>query len=326
MRDPAGIARAIESAQSVCVCSHISPDGDTIGSALSMRLALLALGKRVGVFCQDKVPDNLLFLPGAEEIRKPAENTESYDLFLSVDASDPARLGDCWQLRSLCAHSAQIDHHGTNPDFAEVNSVDGDAAATCVMIRQQLDRMGVALTPEIAQCLYAGISTDTGNFAFDCTDAEAFRAMADLMEVGLPLARMNMILFRERSEPQLRLLGRAIESLKYMGDGQLAIMTLTRQDFADCHALSEHADTIVNYALETVGTKMALLGRESDDGMLKFSLRAREPLSVDDVAARLGGGGHARAAGISMEGELQLATRQVAQEMLKKLQKRKTKI
>ncbi len=320
MRDPEGIARAVSAAESVAICSHVNPDGDTIGSALAMRLVLQRLGKRVCCFCQDKVPDSLYFLPGVEEIRNPEDNTARFDLLLSVDASDPPRLGTCRRLMDCCAHTAQIDHHGTNPLFMEVNSVDGSASATCTMIREQMRVLGVPVTPDIAQCLYAGISTDTGNFSFSCTDAETFRVMADLMEARLPLARLSRILFREKSRAQLMLLGRAIGSLTFRGAGNVAVMTLTREDFAACEAMSEHADTIVNYGLETIGTKMALLGRENEDGSIKFSLRAVPPLCVDGIANRLGGGGHAQAAGISMEGTLTECTQRVIAEMEKYLE------
>lgn len=319
MRDPAGIARAIEQAETVCICSHVSPDGDTIGSALAMRLVLQGMGKRVSVFCQDKVPDNLMFLPGVECIRKPETNRDRYDLFLPVDVSDAARLGTCAELMQCCTHSALIDHHGTNPGFTEVNSIDGKASATCTMIREQMKYLKTPLTKDIAVCLYTGISTDTGNFSFDCTDPEAFQVMGDLLETGLPLAQLNMILFREKSVAQLRLLGRAIEKMTFAGDGKIAVMKLTMQDFQDCGALSEHSDTLVNYGLETVGTKMALLARENEDGKIKISLRARDPLTVDGVAAELGGGGHPRAAGISMEGDLDACTAKVVEKMAERL-------
>ncbi|MCR4876896.1 MAG: DHH family phosphoesterase [Clostridiales bacterium] len=321
MRDPEGVADALRAADSICICGHVNPDGDTIGSMLAMRLALQSMGKRVRVFLQDKVPDNLMFLPGAEEIRYPRENGEEYDLFLSVDVSDVRRLGDCAALRACCARTAQIDHHGTNSGFAGINSVDGNASATCTMIREQLRILNVPLTREIAECLYIGISTDTGNFSFDCTDPEAFRVMGDLMETGFPLAELSMKMFRERDKPQLRLLGRAIGNMSFVSQGRIAVMTLTKQDFEECGAMAEHADTLVNFGLETVGTQMAVLARESDDGRIKFSLRARAPLTVDDVASSLGGGGHARAAGISMEGNLEAATRQVVQAMIRRIEK-----
>ena len=323
MRDPEGIISALRQADSVCICTHVNPDGDTIGSALAMRLALLGLGKRVNVFCQDKVPDHLAFMPGAEKIRFPEENTESYDLFLSVDVSDLRRLGTCASLMAACTRSAQMDHHGTNPGFTDVNSVDENAAATSIMILEQLKVMGVSISPEIAICLYTGISTDTGNFSFDCTDAETFRAMGELMEVGLPLADLSMRLFRERDKAQLRLLGRAIENMSFEHDGRISVMSLTLKDFLDCKALSEHADTLVNFGLETIGTQMAVLAREDSDGRVKFSLRARAPFTVNDIAESLGGGGHARAAGISMKGTLRDTLPIVVQAMKERIEKQK---
>ena len=154
MRDPEGIARALSEAKTVCICSHVNPDGDTIGSALAMRLVLKYLGKHVRVFCQDKIPDNLMFLPGAREIQRPEENTERYDLFLSVDVSDTARMGSCAALRTVSTHSAQIDHHGTNQMFAETNSVDGDASATCTMIKEQMEIQGGSRA--VTECQGAG--------------------------------------------------------------------------------------------------------------------------------------------------------------------------
>ena len=321
MRDPEGVAKAIAQADSIWLAGHVNPDGDAIGSALAMKLILQTMGKQVQVFFQDKVPDYLMFLPGAEDVAPPQENETCADLFLSLDVSDPARLGSCRMLMGKCLHTAQIDHHGTNPKYAEINSVDGNAAATGVMILEQMRILGVKLTREMAICLYAAISTDTGNFSFDCTNAETFRAMGDMMETGLPLAELNMRLFREKSRPQLKLLGRAIERMYFVGKGKIAVMSLTEKDFADCGALAEHADTIVNYGLETKGTRMAMLARENWDGSIKFSLRARSPLTVDDVAAQLGGGGHAQAAGINIQGTLEGAIRTVIRVMEEKLNK-----
>ena len=250
--------------------------------------------------------------------RRPEDNQKEYDLLLSVDVSDEKRMGACAALKKVSAVTAQIDHHPTNPLFMEINSVDGEAPAACLMIQEELKILGVPLTKDIAACLYTGISTDTGNFAFAATNAECFRAMSELMEAGLNLAELNRILFRVKSREQMKLLGRALESMTFCGNGKIAVMKLTRQDFADSHALSEHADTIVNYALDTIGTEMAFLARESDNGQVKFSLRAKEPMRVDDTAQRFGGGGHPQASGITMSGTLDECAEQVLGELEKK--------
>ena len=150
-------------------------------------------------------------------------------------------------------------------------------------------------------------------------DAECFRVMAELMGIGLPLARLNRILFRVKPREQMKLLGRALESMRFEGNGKIAVMKLTRKDFDDCGALSEHADTVVNYGLDTVGTEMALLAREGEDGKIKFSLRAKEPQRIDDVAQKFGGGGHPQASGITMEGKLDDVVELVLHEMIKKV-------
>ena len=319
-RNLEGIARAIREAETIAVCSHVNPDGDTLGCAAAMRLALQSLDKKVSLFCDGKVPDNIMrFLPGADAFRVPEGNEGPFDLMLSVDVSDEKRLGACAAFRAVSAHTAQIDHHPTNPLFMEENYVDGSAPAACVIIRELLHVLGVPLTRDLAICLYTGISTDTGNFAFASTNAECFEIMAELIALDLPLAQMNLILFRERSKAQALLLGRALNSMTFFADGQLAVMKLTSTDFEECHALSEHAETLVNFAVETTGTRMAMLAREASGGMIKFSLRAKQKDSVNDVAQRFGGGGHPQASGMTLEGPLDDAVAKVRDALIEKL-------
>lgn len=319
---PEALPQAIGRAERIAIVAHVNPDGDTIGSALALRLALLAMGKRAEVFCQDKVPDQLLFLPGAERVRMPRDlrDDEMFDLLLPLDVSDERRLGEAAVLMGRCADSAQVDHHATNPGYCRVNVVDGEACATSVMVHALIGALNVPLDRDMGMCLYVGISTDTGNFSFPNTDAEAFDIMARLMELQLPLARMNRRLFLERSKPQLLLLRAALNSLQFFHDDEIAVMMLSRQDFERCGALPEHADAIVNYGLDVQGVKLALLARETDaPGHVKMSLRALAPCSVDGIASAFGGGGHALAAGCSMEGTLGSCTAQVLEAMLRAL-------
>ena len=318
-RNRDAIAGMIRDAQTIAVCSHVNPDGDTLSCAAAMRIALLRLGKDVSLFCDGKVPDQLSFLPGISEMRVPSENDGPFDLMLSVDVSDPKRLGACADLIARSSHTAQIDHHPTNPVFMEENDVDGTAPAACILIREQLKLLGVELDRDLAICLYTGISTDTGNFAFASTNAACFRVMSELMEYDLPLAKLNRILFRDRAMPQVLLMGKALGGLRYYEDGKIAVMTLTQQDFRDCGALAEHADTLVNFGLDTVGTRMALLAREDENGTIKFSLRAKEPDTVSDIAQAFGGGGHPQASGITMDGTLGETAGRVLEAMINKL-------
>lgn len=320
-RNPEEIARMIMAADTIAVCSHVCPDGDTLGSATAMKIAISKLGKKVSLFCDGKVPDQLSFLPGIDEMKIPTGDEGPFDLMLSVDVSDEKRLGACEKLILRSKHTAQIDHHPTNPLFMEVNSVDGQCPASCILIREQIAALGVEPDRETAVCLYTGISTDTGNFAYDSTNEECFAIMSELMSLGLPLAELNRVLFRDRAKPQVLLIGRALSSLRYYEQDRIAVMKLTRNDFLECGALNEHADTLVNLGLDTVGTYMAMLAREDPNapGIIKFSLRAKEPHIINDVAQSFGGGGHPQAAGISMYGNLDDKISEVLEALICKL-------
>ena len=298
------VAQAIRRARTIALCCHVSPDGDAIGSTLALANGLEKIGKQVTCFCQDKVPDNLRMLRGADVFVLPENAKGPFDLLITIDVADLRRMGRCECLLGLASATAQVDHHGTNPGYMQVNAIDGNAPASALLIRELLGILGVALDRDMAMCLYAAMSTDTGNFAFSSTDAETFRVMGELMEAGLPLSDMHRALFRERSMPQILLLARALGSLQFCREGRISMMKLSRQDMLACNALPEHADAIVNFGLDVTGVKLAALLRESPDGTVKCSLRAIDGGAVDGVAASFGGGGHRLAAGCTLQAPL----------------------
>ena len=324
-RTPEQLALLIRDAHTIALCSHINPDGDTIGSALALKQGLTAFGKQVDVYCADHVPDNLLMLPGAKDYLAPdAAPGKRYDLLLCVDISDTGRMGKCQCLLNQAEHTAQIDHHGTNPSYAQVNDVDPTASATGLLAKELLDMLGIAITREISVCLYTAISTDTGNFAFSCTTSEAFRVMGELMDAGLPLAEMNRKLFMQKSKAQLLLLSRALSSVRFCHNDQITSMSLTLKDFEECGAKQEHADTVVNYGIVPSGVRMCMLARETEDGRVKVSLRALEPDRVDGIASSFGGGGHAQASGCTLDCPLEEAVQRVVHAMISSLDEETT--
>ena len=166
MRTLDGVMAAIRAAKSVAIVCHVSPDGDTVGSALAMRLGLMAMGKQVTLFCQDKIPDILMFLPGADAFCMPENSDKQYDLLLCLDVSDERRMGTCAALLEHAVHTALVDHHGTNTCFCQENFVDGSAPANCLIVYELLQRMGCEITADIALCLAVGLSTDTGHLVY----------------------------------------------------------------------------------------------------------------------------------------------------------------
>ena len=312
---------ALQSANSILLCTHISPDGDAVGSALAMGLALRNLGKRVTLACADPVPSSFRFLPGAETFVQPeALAGQAFDAALAIDAADLGRLGACAAAYQAAPVQLQIDHHPTNPRYAQINVVDGDAPAAGCIVRRALRALNAGLTPEIAQCLYCAISTDTGNFCFRGTSPEAFRIAAELVETGFPLAETARRLHLMREEGHVRLLGRALDSLRLFAGGKCACMRLTPADYAAAHALPEHSDRIVNYALNLPGVEMAYLADGREAGFVKGSLRAVTPWNVSVIAQQFGGGGHVLASGFRCAGDLDTVCAALEQAMTRQIE------
>ncbi len=320
MRPLDGVIDAIRAAKTVAIVCHISPDGDTVGSALAMRLGLMELGKTVALYCQDKIPDVLRFLPGAEDFRVPEEADEPCDLLLCLDVSDEKRMGRCNILMDKAARTAQIDHHGTNTCYCQENAVDGSAPANCLIVYELLQRLGCTVTADAALCLAVGLSTDTGHLVYNSTTPEAYRVMGELVEAGAPIAEAYRRLYRERPPRQVALLAKALHSLTFHHEGKITSIRLTQKDFADCGALSEDAEIIVNYGLDVLGVRMCVFAREQADGSIKLSLRAVAPHRVSGVAQHFGGGGHAQAAGATVNLPLDEAIAQVVARMAEELE------
>ena len=302
---PSGMLSAIKNANSFLLCTHISPDGDAIGSLLATGLALKSLGKQVTMACGDRVPKQFSFLPcageivGAEKLRG-----KTFDAALSVDVATLERMGSCSEAFLSAPVTMQMDHHGDNPCYARYNVVDGKASAAGCVARRLMRELGVELTRHIASCLYCAISTDTGNFVQPNTTLEAFEIMAELMEAGLDLETNARALHLLREEPSARLLGKALISLKIFGSGKCACMKISAKDYRECRALPEHNTHIVNYALNIPGVCAVFLAEERESGEVKASLRCVPPLDVSVIARKYGGGGHKQAAGLRYPGAL----------------------
>ena len=314
MRKLDTILDLIRGAEHIALVCHLSPDGDAMGSMLGMRLGLEKMGKQVSAFCQDPVPRNLTYLPGSECVQGPAAvGTERYDLLLALDCADLERIGECSDLQHCAAHTAQVDHHGTNPRYFEASCVDSTASATVLICYEMLTRLGVEIDRDIATCLYTGLSTDTGNFAFSCTTKEAFQVAGELLEKGAPTVDIVRRMFRVKEKPAVMLLERALRSIQFYADGEVTVTTITSQDLQECGALREHSDGIVNQGLDITGVKLTCMLREDAPGDVKAGFRAVDGYRVDQIASSFGGGGHPLASGASLAMPLEEARQRVVE-------------
>lgn len=314
---PHEMLSALNNANSILLCCHISPDGDAIGSMLAMGLTLRSLGKQITMASGDPVPGQFAFLPCVREIvNADALHGKQFDLAFAVDTATLERMGACAEAFLQAPVTMQLDHHGDNPGYAQYNFVDGTASAAACVVRRLMKALNVPLNKEIAACLYCAISTDTGNFVQPNTTAEAFAIMAELMEAGLNLDEAARQLHLLREEPSARLLGCALKSLKVFGNGKCASMCITARDYRECRALPEHNTNIVNYALNVVGVEAAFLAEERESGEVKASLRSLPGLDVNQIARKYGGGGHKQASGLRYPGTIDAMCEALEQDLL----------
>lgn len=292
------VAEKLRAAGTCAVIAHVAPDGDTLGSALALALALEGLGVRADVYCQDEVPKMYRLLPGWERVKAPPAEAIAYPVAVSVDVSDEGRLGSCAALFHAAGERIVIDHHKTNPLFGDVNMV-LEGAATAELMLDVLDALEAPLTREIADNLFVALSTDTGNFSYANTTGRALRAAARLAEAGADIAELTRAVYRVRSPQKTRLIGRAIAGMRLEAGGRIGLICLSEEDFALSGAMDEDTEGIVNYASECEGVQIAILARPSGKGV-KLSLRSTGGADVGALAGTLGGGGHAAAAGVTL--------------------------
>ena len=312
---------ALLEANSILLCTHAQPDGDAIGSTLALGLALRGMGKQVTLLDADPVPSQMRFLPGAETFVQPdAVKDKAFDAAVAIDTATVELLGASKDAFFAAPITLLLDHHPDNPKYAMYSVVDGKASAAGCLVYRFLKALDVPLTPDIAACLYCAISTDTGNFRFQNTNAEAFSIMGSLMDAGLNLPAVARPIHQLREVPHVRLLDRALASLQIFAGGKCACMRLTQADYRAANALPEHNATIVNYAMDIPGVEMAFLAEERENGQLKASLRSLPPWNVAEIAHAFGGGGHKCAAGLRCEGTLDALCDALKEKMEKRIE------
>ncbi len=318
---------ALLAAERIVLAGHVNPDGDTLGCVLAMAHVLRRLGKDVTAISTDGVPDNLRWLPGAELIVRGTERRD-FDLAVACDAGALERVG-----RSVIAaiQSApqllNIDHHIPDGVFGDILIVDSAAAATAELIWQLILKLSArsnkALADkDVAVCLMTGLITDTGSFRFMNVTPNTFLLAARLQRLGALPAPIAELVFENRSCASVKLLGRALDSLKLSHDGRVAWSQITAQDFDDLNATDSETEGIVNHVRSIQGVDVGILFREVPGQKVRISLRARDGADVNRIANAFGGGGHRLAAGCSVTPPLKGVEEAVVAEALRQLDAR----
>jgi phosphoesterase RecJ-like protein len=298
----ADVAVTLKASQNVIISGHIMPDGDSIGSTIALGLALKKLGKNVIMTSPDPIPENYQFLPGANSVKHglPVGN---YDTFVVVDCSVPDRLGkDLVDLLNDEITVVNIDHHASESYFANVNYIDSRAAATGEIIYDLLIHMGITIDNKIAENLYTAIVTDTGSFRYEGTTAETHKRIADLLEHGVPVAKLSKQIFDEKPLAVIKVLQESLPTLNLSDCGKVAWISFDWISKEKIEARDEYTDNLINYPRQIKGVEIALLFREPEPNLVKVGFRSNYYVDVSQLAGLFGGGGHKRASGCTIAG------------------------
>ena len=298
---------------SFLLMAHVAPDGDTLGSCLALQKLLQQLGKQAWVVCDDPLPHLYAFLPGADGLLAPDAAVDA-QAFVAVDCADVGRTGSQWarvgERPSLC-----IDHHITNPGFADVNYIE-DCAATGELICLLYDAFGQPINPEVGACLYTAIATDTGNFAYSSVTPRTFALMGKVMESGFDLPECNRLIYRNQRLQKLRMTARTVENAKLYRDGQVIVATLSKAETEAVDGLKADAEGIIDSLRDVETVVVACFLREEGASEVKLSLRAKDRVDCAALARAYGGGGHLRAAGATLHMSLAEAEAEVTKALL----------
>ncbi|MGA2192663.1 MAG: bifunctional oligoribonuclease/PAP phosphatase NrnA [Nitrospirota bacterium] len=305
MNDISGVAEAIKSFKSFIISSHVSPEGDAIGSQLALALSLMKMGKEVRIIDTDPVPEFLRFLPGVELIAKGESIEHTADALIVVDC-EPARTGIKGLASAPVKKIINIDHHVTNPKTADIWWVDPEASAAGEMVYDLLVLMGAPIDSDIATNLYTCIFTDTGSFRYTNTDEAALLKASKLISYGVKTWEIAENIYETKSFGRMKLLGLVLSTLEISGDGRLAWVSITEDFYRQTGTSAADTDGFINYPRAVKGVEVAVLFREQGD-RVKISFRSKGRVDVSGLASSLGGGGHPNASGVVFAGDMERA-------------------
>lgn len=294
----------LNAAKKIAVFCHIRPDGDSLGSGLSLCLALRSTGKTAHMICDDPPPEKFSFLPAMKEVKKELPKI-NYDMLLSVDCADITRLGSfAKKFSKFNGVTVNIDHHVSNIGYGGYNLVEV-CPASCEIVTEIFRKAGWTVTEEIADLLMLGLVTDSGNFTHLDVSERTFETAAYLRKNGADVHAINYNVFTRQSRGRALLYGKVMSQMRFLLDGKLAVIVIPKADLDKAGADTGMTEGFVDFPLSVDGVEVAASLMEHKKEVYKISLRSKGRTNVNEIAAGFGGGGHVLASGCLLGGPLE---------------------
>ncbi|MBX3180138.1 MAG: 30S ribosome-binding factor RbfA [Candidatus Hydrogenedentes bacterium] len=300
--DLPGVVDALKSANSFLITSHVSPDGDAVGSVLALKFLLEALGK-TEIVCAltDPVPAIYSEIPGAGAIRTPDAEIPNFDVAVIVDVARLNRVGSIADWIGENQQILVIDHHLEEHPDGNLGYIDATYAATGEIMVDLFDAAGVELTPDAAYCAYVAQITDTGGYRYANTNARSHRIAARLHEVKIDHAAICSDVFDMFSRPKIHLMKTVLDRMELSCGGQVATSYVTQEDIEEVGGKKEDLNGLVNYLRNIDGVVVGILLTGVEPRLTKASVRSGHHFNAATFLKPFGGGGHAGAAGVTLE-------------------------
>lgn len=299
---PEAAAELLRSQDNILILAHGHPDGDTLGCGYSLCRALRALGKKAAVSCSDPIPSKFDYLK-----RNLEDQTFEPKYIVAVDVADTALLGKENEQLYKDKIDLSIDHHASNRLFSKASLIDPSAAAASETVLLVIKALSQQITPEIADCIYTGLSTDTGCFRYSNVTPRTLRMAAEMIECGADYNMINTVMFETKSKSYAALERECLANMQMLFDDKCALITITQDIFKKTGSDETECDGIAALPRQVEGVIIGATLREKPDGSFKVSVRTHAPADASQLCSQMGGGGHIRAAGCQLNGPLETA-------------------
>lgn len=287
-------AEKILSVENIVIACHVNPDGDAIGSLLSLGLGLKQLGRRIEMISPDGIPEIYRRLPGAKHIKK--ETSQVPELAIAVDCGNKKLLGRSFKTFKKAKCILEIDHHEIREVFGDIQMVESDFASVGELVYLLLEKLKVHITKDIALNILTSIIVETNSFRLPNIRPLTFEVCACLLKTGVDFHELSEMVYWSKTKEAALILGICLSRCKYLKDGKIVWSVLKKEDLANTGGNSEDADSVISEMLSVKNVIIAVFFREEGD-VLRVGLRSKGKLNVASIARKYGGGGHFDSAG-----------------------------
>lgn len=313
------ILKEIKNSEKIVILTHESPDGDAIGSSLALKLMLEELGKNPDVI----IPEYsrlFNFLPQAAEIKKESE-VKNYDLAISVDCATLKRLAKKEYFENA-KKTIVIDHHGSNTMYGDLNFVNPVSPACCEILAGIVEYFEIKMSKDLGTCIMTGIITDTGGFRHAGITPETFEFTANLIRIGVNVPQIYKKTLRTKTRANFELSKRVIERMELLEDEKVAFTYMNKKDEEEVGAEEGDHEGLVDIGMDIEGIEVSIFIRQKDEeNAYKISMRSANDVNVSDICLMFGGGGHPKAAGALVQGNVEQVKEKIMKEVKKALKK-----